>query len=362
MGYIKQFLIIVVLSLALFACGGPENETKKTNTAKTEHYTLATLQESKLSGGVQLPGMLQPFESVQIFPKINGFVKTVNVDRGSVVKKGTVLMRLEAPEIEEHIAEARLKYTHAQSVYAASKDRYDRMLATSKTPGTISPYDLNAANAKMQADEATAQGELSNIKAQQDMYSYLTITAPFDGVITERNVHPGALVGPGSQSAKPMLVLQQQSKLRLVVSVPEQYSSQVKNGDAVHFKVNALPGQDFTGTVSRSSGDLNSYRAETVEIDVPNAGNSFKPGMYCEVGIPVAGNTHGFVVPNTAIVTTTEKKYVVVADNNKARYITVSEGNRFNDSTEIYGSLKNGDVIITNASYKIKEAENISTQ
>jgi RND family efflux transporter MFP subunit len=344
----------------LGSCGESNNEAKKTTATKSETYDLAALQESKLAGGVHLPGVLQPFEAVQIYPKINGFVKTVAVDRGSVVKKGTVLMRLEAPEMEEHIAEAKLKYTHAQSVYAASKDRYERMLATSKTPGTISPYDLAAANSKMLADEASAKGELSNIKAQQDVSSYLTITAPFDGVITERNVHPGALVGPGTQGSKPMLVLQQQSKLRLVVSIPEQYSAQVKNADEVHFKVNALQGKEFSGTISRSSGDLNTYRAETVEIDVPNPEGTFKAGMYAEVIIPVGGNTHAFVVPITAIVTTTERKYVVIAENSKAKYINITEGNHFKDSSEIFGQLNTGDMIVTNATYKIKEAESIS--
>ncbi len=275
------------------------------------------LQQRRISGNVQLPGVMQPFEFVQLFPKINGFVKAVNVDRGSVVKKGQVLITLEAPEVEQQVAAAKLKYTQAEATYITSKDRYRRLLETSHTPGTISPYDLDAAAAKMQGDSATAQGEYANYKAQETMKSYLTVSAPFDGVITERNVHPGALAGPGAENAKPMLVLQQLSKLRLVVDIPEQYAAQVNDGEEVHYKANALPGVDFTGKVSRSSQSLSSnYRSETIEIDVQNTDDKFKPGMYAEVVLPTSGNANAFVVPKSAVVSTTERRYVVVANNN----------------------------------------------
>src|SRR6185312_7133171 len=107
-----------------------------------------------------------------------------------------------------------LQYTQAHANYLISKDKYQRLLETSRTPGTVSPFDLSAAQSKMQADSATAQGEYANYKAQEAMQGYLTVTSPFDGVITERNIHPGALVGPGEANSKPMLILQQLSKLR----------------------------------------------------------------------------------------------------------------------------------------------------
>ena len=318
------------------------------------------LQPRKISGNVQLPGVMQPFQFVQLFPKVSGFVKSVSVDRGSVVRKGQLLIILEAPEVEQQVAQAKLKFTQAEATYITSKDRYRRLLETSKTPGTISPYDLDAAASKMQGDSATAQGEYANFKAQETMKSYLTVTAPFDGVITERNVHPGALAGPGTQNAKPMLVLQELSMLRLVVDVPEQYAAQVKDGDEVKYKTNALPGQDFTGKVSRSSQSLNSnYRSETLEIDVKNTDNKFKPGMYAEVVLPTSGAANAFVVPRSAVVTTTERKYVILSDNGVAKWRDVSEGNQSNDSTEIFGNLNNGDMVLTNASYQVKEGTQI---
>jgi len=359
MKYIVQ-LSVVSASLALCSCGHVENKGKAVTVKQEETYKEMILSPKRITGSIQLPGVMQPFEFVQVFPKVSGFVKEVFVDRGSAVKKGQVLLRLEAPEIEERVSTAKLKYQEADANYLTSKDRYHRLLETSHTPGTVSPFDLSASQSKMLADSAIVQGEWAAYKAQEDMCSYLTITAPFDGVITERNVHPGALVGPGAQDSQPMLVLQQQSKLRLVVNIPEQYTSQIGNADLVHYRINALPGQEFSGKIARSSGSLNdSYRSETIELDVYNPDHLFKAGMYAEVVLPVNGDANAFIVPKSAVVTTTEHKYVIADENGQAKWIDVSEGNQSGDSTEVFGQLQDGNRLIANANYQIKEGQHI---
>ena len=358
MNRIFQITSLIAATLILASCGQKEEPKKEVKEA-TAYHTMP-LQPHAISGNVQLPGVLQPFEFVQLFPKVSGFVKTVAVDRGSVVHAGQVLITLDAPEVEQQVAAAKLRYSQAQSAYITSQDRYRRLLETSVTPGTVAPYDLQAARSKMQGDSATAQGEFASYRAQESMRGYLTVTAPFDGVITERNVHPGALAGPGTQNAKPMLVLQQLSKLRLVVDIPEQYAAQVKTGDEVHYKMSALPGKDFTGTIARSSQSLGTtYRSEAAEIDVPNTAGIFKSGMYAEVVLTISGNAEAFAVPASAIVTTTEKKYVVIADGSVARLVDVTTGNDHNDTTEIYGMLHTGDNIVTNPSYRLKNGDQV---
>ena len=351
-------LILTFMAILLSSCGSKKEEKKEATAATTPAYQTMQLQTRQITGDVQLPGEMQPFQQVQLYPKINGFVKSVLVDRGSIVRAGQTLITLDAPEIAQQSAAARLKYTQAQAAYLTSRDRYERVLETSKTPGTISAFDLAAAASKKQGDSAMAQGEYADFKATEAMKSYLTVTAPFDGIITERNVHPGALAGPGAQNAKPMLVLQQLSMLRLTVAIPEQYAAQVHDGDKVKYKVNAIPGTDFTGTVSRSSESLtNNFRSETIEIDVDNTKNQYKPGMFAEVTLPTSGNGHAFVVPKTAIVTTTERKYVVSVVYNITRWVNITEGNQSSDSTEIFGELQPGDEVITNANYQIKEGQ-----
>jgi len=358
----NSILVIIFFSftILLAACGHEESKPAAT---PPPVYSVMTVSPHNLSGSVQLPGQLQPFQLVQLYAKVNGFVKNVPVDRGSMVKKGQVLIVLDAPELLQDEAAAYGRYTQAKANLLTDKDRYHRLLVTSATPGTVSAFDLQAAGSKVEADSATAAGAYAQYKAQEAMKSYLTITAPFDGVITERNVHPGALVGPGDQTAKPMLVLQQLSKLRLVAEIPEQYAGQIKDGESVSFKVNALPGQQFTAKVSRSAQSLNNnYRTEAIEMDVDNARDIFKPGMFAEVILPVSGSATAMVVPRSAIVTTTEKKYVVALQGGMARCIPVQQGNEAGDSVEIFSTLKPGDVVVTNADYHIKEGEQVKVR
>jgi len=353
---IIQIIYCIVIATAFAACSG--NSEKKDAKPVAEQPALKTMpvQKSRVRSHIQLPGVMAPFQFVQLYPKVNGFVKNVYVDRGSAVRKGQVLITLEAPEIEQEVAAAKLKCAQAEETYNTSIDRYQRLLETSKTPGTISPFELKSALDRMQGDSATVQSGYANYRAQLAMKDYLVVTAPFDGVITERDVHPGALVGPEARATKPMLVLQEIARLRLTVDVPEQYAVQVKDGDTVHFKVNALPGEDFRGVISRSSHSLSSnYRSEAIEIDIDNRNNVYKTGMYAEVILPVNGNANAWVVPKTAVVTTTERKYVILVKDHNAHWCDITEGNQGADSVEVFGELSMDDVIITNASYEVKD-------
>ena len=352
----------LLFSCFLSACGHASSENHVASAPPPPPApALLTLEPHATGGTVRLPGILLPFEDVQLYPKVSGFVADVLVDRGSVVHKGTVLIRLEAPEMEDKLASARLHFMEAKANYLSSKDRYDRMKVIGRTPGTVSAYDLEAARDKEDADSAVLGGTWQEYKAQEDLAAYLTVTAPFDGVITERNVHPGALVGPGTTGAKPMLVLQELRKLRLVVNVPEQYTRQFNGPGKLLYSVNALPGKTFLGSVSRSAGALDDgYRSETIEADVTNDKGVFKPGMYAEVSLPVNGDADAFVVPKSAVVTTTERKYIVVDRDGSAHWVDVSLGNDDGDSTEVFGMLKAGDRALAHADYTISEGSKLS--
>jgi membrane fusion protein (multidrug efflux system) len=357
----KSILIISVAVVMLAACHSTSAEKKEVKKVKGNKYTLSEVVKEPLSSSIQLPAVLEAYQHVSIYPRVNGFVRTVMVDRGSVVKKGQVLLQLDAPEIIQQYYSAQSKYLQAKAVFAGSKDNYERTLAVSETPGTISPHDVEVANARMLADSAIMNSEQANLRALEATCSYLIVAAPFDGVITERNIHPGALVGPTtSVSEGPMLMLEQEDKLRLVVQVPEMYSAQLSAARQVSFHVNAMPGVEFTGGISRQAGSLNDrFRSEAVEIDVQNPQHRLKPGMYAEVVIPVTGSVRAMVVPGSAIVTSQEKKYVIAVRNGRTQWIDVQEGNRHSDSTEVFGKLDAGDKVILQATDEIKEDVNI---
>src|SRR5262245_37250039 len=204
----------------------------------------------------KLPGEFQPYLAVPIFAKVNGFVKVVNVDRGSAVKQGQVLATLEAPEMIAQVAEAQskaqaveLQRVEAEAKLASTRSTYDRLKAASATPGVVAENDVVVAQKAVEAAEALVRSYEDSIKAAQaqvqavkDLQQYLTIKAPFDGIITERNVHPGALVGPGAAST-PLLRLHQVSRLRLVVAVPEALVGAVVKCARVPCTVPADPGE-----------------------------------------------------------------------------------------------------------------------
>jgi RND family efflux transporter MFP subunit len=209
----------------------------------------------------------------------------------------------------------------------------------------------------MQADSAVAEAQKANCNSLKVTMDYLVVRAPFDGVITERNVHPGALVGPNLKADdKPMLVIEQEAKLRLVIEVPEMYTSQIAGKSVFNFSVNSLPGKIFKGTLSRASGALSTkYRSEAAEIDVLNNGHLLKPGMYAQVDLPLTGNKDALIVPHSSIVTSTERKYVIVVRDGRTKWIDVEEGNSSNDLTEVFGNLNPGDKVIARANDEIKE-------
>ena len=301
-----------------------------------------------------------PFgNEVNIFPKVNGFVKQLFVDRGSIVKKGQLLVILEAPEMESQVEAANSQYVQAQADAEAGKEKYDRLKEAAKEPGSVSPLDLDDANSQMKASEAKAQAQRSNVEAVKTMMGYLRIYAPFDGMIIQRNVSPGALVAPGKTGDQPILILQDIHKMRLTVAIPEDYVDKVDLTKPVSFTFNAMPGQVQTATISRSANSLGSMQQEAIEIDVENKNGQLKPGMYAEVKIPMLSGAKSLLVPNKAIVRSTEHEYVVKDSAGKAELVNIKEGLASNDSTEVFGNLKANDKVLVQASDEIKQGDTI---
>src|SRR5262249_27589764 len=270
---------------------------------------------------VKLPGEFLPYLAVPIYAKVAGFVKRVEVDRGSAVKQGQLLATLEAPEMQAQIVEAEskaqaieLQRAEAVAKLAAAQSTYDRLKAAAATPGVVAENDVIVAQKTVEAAQALVRQYEDSIKAAQaqaqavkDLVQYLQIKAPFDGIITERNVHPGALVGPGSGST-PLLRLHQVSRLRLVVAVPEAIVGAIVKGARVPFTVPAYPGETFYGTVNLLAHDLDAKtRTMAVELDVKNPDLRLGAGMYPEVQWPVKRPQPSLLVPPTSIVTTTER-------------------------------------------------------
>jgi membrane fusion protein (multidrug efflux system) len=352
----KFFMFLLCPVFVFYGCSDKKDPTDKAATPVAgPHYNLAKVESKSVSQVVKLPAQLAAYQEVSIFPKVNGYVKTVLVDIGSHVRAGQLLMVLEAPELIEATVQAKEKYARAVADYTISKENYERLKDASATPGAISPMDLASDKAKANADSSLSNAEKANWQMQQTMLDYLQVTAPFSGVITVRNVHPGALVSAESKD-QPILELKEVDHLRLQVDIPETMAATLRAKDTLSFFLSAYPGVRMTGVIARKSMNItDKFRSERVELDVYNKDETLTPGMYADVLFDSKGIPGALSVPVSAVVTSTERKYVVVVRNGKTVKVDVRTGNQGDNRIEVVGALQVGEDVIANADDEIKE-------
>jgi membrane fusion protein (multidrug efflux system) len=356
---------VITAGTLLQSCNSSNGETtaNKINAAAPAPATeVMTVQKGRLSSSLQIPGELIAFQQVDLYAKENSFVKKLFVDVGSEVKAGQLLVTMEAPELNSQQAAAQSRLKSQEAIYIASKTNYDRLLETSKTPGTVSQNDLDQALAKKNSDLAQWDAAKALYREIIDRRNYLEIRAPFNGVITSRNVNPGAYVGPsGKGSEFPLFTLQEQKKLRLVIFVPEAYTGYLNHQDKVNFNVNAFPNEKFAAQVTRLAGALDSrLRSQRIEMDVANDNKRLLPGMVANVDIPLSTKDSTWIVPKTAVVSSQERVFVIRIVNNKAEWVDVKKGRETDGKIEVYGDLTSGDNIVKTASEEVRNGSAVT--
>jgi membrane fusion protein, multidrug efflux system len=359
------FALALIAVVGFSACSDKKQKDEIAQTQKQESsidtpsVTVVPVAKGTLNSTITVPGELIPFQEVDIYAKVTSYVKKLYVDIGSQVHTGDLLATLEAPELNSQLAASESHVKQQEAVYFASKAMYDRLLSTSKTPGTISQNDLEQAEAKKNSDLANVDAAKSDYKAVAANLNYLQIRAPFDGVVSMRNVNLGAYVGPaGKGSDQPIFVIQEQSKMRLVISVPEMYTGGLSNKNEVTFSVKALPNRKFKAQVKRLAGALDEkLRAERLEMDVYNKSKDLLPGMYADVDLPIPSRDSAYIVPKTAVVVSTEKVFVIRVSGNKAQWVDVKKGFQSEGSMEVYGDLKPGDKLVARANDEIRDGQ-----
>jgi RND family efflux transporter MFP subunit len=341
----------------------------QSNTAALE--TTKVIAQA-LQKTVTIPGDMTPYQGVNLNARVSGFVESLSVDRGSWVKRGQRLATISAPELRAQRAEAEAKLqavraqeAEAQARMVAAQSTYDRLRAASATPGVVAGNDLEIAERGLEAARAHVNALKSGggaaeaaVKAVSEMEAYLELTAPFDGVITERNVHPGSLVGPSTGS---LLRIEQVARLRLTVPVPEAYVGAIARGTQVQFRVSAFPDQTFQGVIARPAHSLDmKTRSMLVELDVNNPNQLLAPGMFAEVQWPVSRAQASLFVPRTAVVRTSERQFVVRVRNGVAEWVDVRRGELNGDVIEVFGDLREGDIVIKRGNDEIRPGTKIN--
>jgi RND family efflux transporter MFP subunit len=313
--------------------------------------TVVPVVAKRLDETVHLPGELQPYLNVDLYPKVTGILQWIGVDRGSQVKRGQVLVRLMAPELSAQRAEAEAKLR-------SDVITYERLTTAAATPGVVAPNDLDITKHTVEADRA-------RVRSLKEMEDYLVITAPFDGVVTTRNVHPGALVGPagggGAGANPPLIRLEHTAHLRLMVPVPEQYTGEIAPRQDVRFSVPAFPGQMFHGTITRVAHSVDmKTRTMPVEMDVENVSGLLAPGMFPEVEWPVRRSEPTLFVPAKAVVTTTELMFVIRVRQDTAEWVRVQKGQAVGDLIEVFGDLHAGDAVVARGTDELRAGTKVT--
>lgn len=386
MSRMKVASSLVLASSVCFciSCGSKSGSSANTadaqgTAASTPTVEVARVVSRKLAITVHLPGELQPYEVVAVYPKVTAFVDSIGVDRGSVVKAGQLMARLVAPEIAAQRAEAQSKLQGAEAQrgeveakLASDESTYQRLKAASATPGVVAGNDLEVAQKAVEGDRARlesvrggAQAAKSALKSVSDIEGYLQVRAPFDGVVTERNVHPGALVGPASGSGVgvPIVRVEKTSRLRLLVPVPEKYVAGVTEGGKVQFSVPAFPNQAFFGKVARVAHSVDvRTRTMPVELDVTNNDGHLASGMFPDVVWPVSRSQPTLFVPTSAVARTTEATFVVRIRNGTTEWVNVQTGEVDGKQTEVFGDLRDGDDVAVRGTDELRPGTHVATR
>jgi membrane fusion protein, multidrug efflux system len=380
----KRLLLAAAWTVIAAGCSQTPPENGGSSAAAAASNAPATVNtvpvvSKKLQTTIALPAQLKPYEQVDIYPKVTGFVQTVTVDRGSRVRRGQLLVRLSAPELVSQRSQAEVAVRAAQSQLATAQAKltsdngtYLHMVAASKTPGVLAENDVVVAGQAVSADKGLVDAAEQNIAAARDALhsvtqteSYLTITAPFEGVVTTRNLHPGALIGPasGAGGTEPILQIMDEKRLRLVVPIPEAQLGEMKIGQLVSFAVPAFPGQIFRAPIRRISGQVDEKsRTMPVELDVENRDSRLSPGSFTTVSWPLERSHPTLFVPASAVTSDQQHTFVIRVREGKAAWVTVQTGQTVDGEIEVFGELAPGDQVVKTASDAIHSGEIVRVQ
>jgi membrane fusion protein (multidrug efflux system) len=377
----RLLFAMFVFSFVLGGCGNPSarNGHPASTAGSAQQVVVAAVESEQLNTTLSLPAQITSYEMVDIYAKVTGFLEMISVDRGSHVRAGELIIRISAPELlaeraqaEAGVEGAEAQLSSAKAKLASNQGTYLHLAAAAQTPGVVAGNDLQVAEQTTAADKAQVEAASKNVQAAQDalrsvaqLEAYLEIRAPFDGIVTQRNLHPGALVGPasGQAGAPPIVQIENLTRLRVVVPVPEAYVAGVREGQQATFSVPAYPGRTFSAPIARISHDINKEtRTMQVELDFDNGDAQVTPGTFANVEWPIQRAYPTLFVPATAITTDLQRTFVIRVRQGKAEWVDVKSGVTVNGKTEVFGNLRPGDLVVRNATDSIRSGASVEAR
>lgn len=320
-------------------------------------------QASGAGDALVLPGNVQAYNSAAIFARTNGYILRWLADIGDHVGEGQVLAILDAPEVDQQLAQAQADYQTAlanQRLAATTAKRWSTMLAKD----AVSRQESDEKAGDLAAKTALSNAAMANVKRLRAVQGFTRLTAPFAGVVTSRSAQIGALVVSGNAAAQPLFTISDVHRVRIFVRVPQGYSSQVHQGMTATLTLPEYPGRNFTATLTRSAGAVDAQSgAVLVELQADNSSGALKPGAFAQVHFPVQGAAGSVKIPGTAVLYGDAGPSVALVDGKgrvTVKPVTISrdEGN----VVEISSGLARSDRLIDTPPDAIRTGDQVKLQ
>ena len=296
-----------------------------------------------------LPGNIQPFNRAAIFARVNGYVKSWDHDIGTAVKAGQVLATIDAPDLDQQLSQAKatLASVRANHQIASLTANRNNILLQKQI---VAQQLADQTTADEKAKEAVVDANQANVRQLEAMQSFKTLSAPFDGVVTARNVELGMLINSGGGSGQALFEVSDLHRVRIYVQVPQAFSAGLTVGMKATFEMPQYPGAQFDATLSHISKAINpSSHSMQVELQADNAAGKFFGGSYCNVHFEIPTDANLITIPSTALVTGNQGTQVATLDsNNKVVLRSVQLGRDLGDSVEVTAGLSRSDRIVNN--------------
>lgn len=313
------------------------------------HVLVSEVLQAPRTRALSLPATIRGYDETDIYAKVPGYLKTINVDKGDRIHKGQLLATLTSPELDQQTANARANYN-----LALVTDRRNQILVRESV---IPQQTADDSHFAMLQDKATLEQDIA-------YQAYETITAPFDGIVTARYIDPGHLVpattAPGTPGSGAIISVSRMAPLRVFAYVPQDVAPFVRDGDAATITARGYAKQKFTGTITRHPEALSpDTRTMLVEVDLPNEGQVLYPGMYATAEFTIKMGTGAPIVPDEALVFRNGKVYVPVVRNNQLHLAEVTLGYDNGQMVEIVSGINPNDKVAINVGQAARDGENV---
>jgi RND family efflux transporter MFP subunit len=318
-----------------------------TNAQAAPTVALATLAAGDAAQNVILPGNIQPYNKAAIYARVSGYLKSWQQDIGAHVKEGQVLATIEAPELDQQLAQARATLASAKANYdiaALTANRYDSLAKKQ----ALAQQTADQADADAAAKKAVMDADAAYVRQLETMQSFKQIVAPFDGIVTLRNTEVGALINSGNTAGQELFEVSDLHRVRIYVQVPQAFSADLRPGLKATFQMPQYAGQKFDATLVTTSNAMNaSSRSMLVELQADNPDGKFLGGTYCRVDFLIPSDPNMVRVPATALMPANRGMQVaVLGADNKVVLKPIQLGRDFGDSVEVKAGLAPQDRVI----------------